>query len=53
LNPRFALGLSGSQLFLLVTLPFLLAYFARQILRHAYRRAGPLVAPRALVHGRT
>lgn len=49
-NPVFALGLSGSQLFLLCTLPLLFAYFARQLARGAYRRprtpTGQVVAVR-------
>lgn len=35
-NPRFAFGLSGSQVFLAFTLPILIAYFARQVGRRAY-----------------
>jgi prolipoprotein diacylglyceryltransferase len=34
-NETFALGLSGSQVFLLLTLPLLYAYFARQLARRA------------------
>ena len=41
-NPETAFGLSGSQIFLACTLPFLVAYFARQVRRGAYR---PLRAP--------
>lgn len=36
-NPAFALGLTGSQIFLLFTMPVLVAYFGRQLARHAYR----------------
>lgn len=46
-NDTFALGLSGSQIFLLVTMPLLLAYFARQLAHRAYSRprvASPAVA---------
>ena len=35
-NETFTLGLSGSQVFLLCTLPLLALYFARQLARHAY-----------------
>jgi prolipoprotein diacylglyceryltransferase len=38
-NEVFAWGLTGSQLFLLVTLPVGYGYFARQLARHAYHRA--------------
>lgn len=34
----FFLGLTGSQVFLLFTMPFLYAYFGRQFARRAYRR---------------
>lgn len=37
-NPETAFGLSGSQIFLACTLPFLGAYFVRQALRGAYRQ---------------
>ena len=37
-NDTFALGLSGSQIFLLLTMPLLFGYFARQLAHHAYRR---------------
>ncbi|NNC93887.1 MAG: diacylglyceryl transferase [Acidimicrobiia bacterium] len=36
-NETFALGLTGSQIFLLATMPLLVAYFFRQLVRHAYR----------------
>ena len=36
-NDTFALGLSGSQIFLMATMPLLFAYFTRQVVRHAYR----------------
>ncbi|MFQ5968021.1 MAG: prolipoprotein diacylglyceryl transferase [Acidimicrobiia bacterium] len=36
-NPEFWLGLSGSQLFLLVTVPFVGVYFLRQWSQGAYR----------------
>jgi len=39
-NERFAFGLSGSQVLLLLTLPILFAYFGRQLARHAYRHRG-------------
>ncbi|MGZ4208918.1 MAG: prolipoprotein diacylglyceryl transferase, partial [Actinomycetota bacterium] len=51
LNPHFALGLSGSQIFLLATLPLLLVYFGRQISRHAYHPTTSPVRQRVLVHG--
>lgn len=38
-NETFLWGLSGSQVFLLCTLPLLVAYFARQVVRGAYRAA--------------
>jgi phosphatidylglycerol:prolipoprotein diacylglycerol transferase len=38
-NETFALGLSGSQVFLLGTLPLLVAYFARRAVRRAPRPA--------------
>ena len=40
-NDTFTLGLSGSQIFLLMTMPLLYGYFARQLAHHAYshRRA--------------
>lgn len=41
-NPRFAWGLSGSQVFLIFTLPVLIAYFARQVARGAYHVRGRL-----------
>lgn len=44
-NETFALGLSGSQVFLLFTLPLLFAYFARQIARGAYSRPAPAALP--------
>ncbi len=37
-NDTFALGLSGSQIFLLMTMPLLYGYFARQLAHHAYSR---------------
>jgi prolipoprotein diacylglyceryltransferase len=37
-NDTFALGLSGSQVFLLMTMPLLFGYFAGQLARHAYTR---------------
>ncbi len=43
-HETFALGLTGSQVFLLVTLPLLYAYFGRQLISHAYRPSGPVVA---------
>lgn len=36
-NETFALGLTGSQIFLLMTMPLLFLYFGRQLVRHAYR----------------
>jgi len=42
-NETFAWGLSGSQVFLLFTLPLLFAYFGRQFARHAYRAEPALV----------
>jgi prolipoprotein diacylglyceryltransferase len=47
-NPETAFGLSGSQIFLACTLPFLVAYFVRQLLRGAYRPAGTPVREEAL-----
>ncbi len=45
-SEHFALGLSGSQIFLLLTMPVLYAYFVRQLARGAYgpvaRRAQPV-----------
>ena len=38
-NETFLWGLSGSQVLLLCTLPLLFAYFARQLVRGAYRPA--------------
>lgn len=38
-NETFLWGLSGSQVFLLCTLPLLVAYFGRQLARGAYRSA--------------
>lgn len=35
-NPVMALGLSGTQLFLLVTMPILIGYFAARVARGAY-----------------
>jgi len=43
-NETFALGLSGSQVFLLCTLPLLVVHFIRQLLRHAYAPASQEVA---------
>jgi len=43
-NETFAWGLSGSQVFLLFTLPLLFAYFVRQLTRHAYRAEPALAA---------
>ena len=47
-NDTFALGLSGSQIFLLLTMPLLFGYFARQLAHRAYTRhrvaAVPMVA---------
>jgi prolipoprotein diacylglyceryltransferase len=40
-NETFLWGLSGSQVFLLCTLPLLVAYFTRQVVRGVYR-ATPL-----------
>jgi prolipoprotein diacylglyceryltransferase len=37
-NDTFTLGLSGSQIFLLMTMPLLYGYFARQLAHHAYSR---------------
>jgi prolipoprotein diacylglyceryltransferase len=36
-NDPLAYGLTGSQTFLMVTMPLLFAYFMRQLVRHAYR----------------
>lgn len=36
-NPEMAGGLTGTQLFLLVTMPFLMGYFIAQLARGAYR----------------
>jgi prolipoprotein diacylglyceryltransferase len=36
-NEVLAFGLSGTQLFLLATLPVLVGYFVRQLVRDAYR----------------
>jgi prolipoprotein diacylglyceryltransferase len=38
-NDVLALGLTGTQLFLAMTLPLLIAYFGRQVWRGAYRSA--------------
>ena len=35
-HEAFAMGLTGSQVFLLATLPLLYAYFVRQLARGAY-----------------
>jgi prolipoprotein diacylglyceryl transferase len=43
-NETFLWGLSGSQVFLLCTLPLLVAYFGRQLARGAYRSAALEVA---------
>jgi prolipoprotein diacylglyceryltransferase len=40
-HETFVLGLTGSQIFLQVTLPLLYAYFGRQLIRHAYRPSDP------------
>jgi phosphatidylglycerol:prolipoprotein diacylglycerol transferase len=39
-NPVMALGLTGTQLFLALTLPLLIGYFVAQIARGAYRTQG-------------
>ena len=39
-NPVMALGLTGTQLFLAVTIPILVSYFVAQVRRGAYRTAG-------------
>jgi prolipoprotein diacylglyceryltransferase len=49
-NEVFAWGLTGSQMFLLVTLPVGYGYLARQLARHAYHRppvspGGPVALP--------
>jgi prolipoprotein diacylglyceryltransferase len=49
-NDTFAWGLSGSQIFLLATMPLLFIYFGRQLARHAYRR--PVMPQSALAGGR-
>lgn len=36
-NPEMAFGLTGTQLFLLATMPILIGYFVAQLARHAYR----------------
>lgn len=36
-NPEMAVGLTGTQLFLVVTMPFLIGYFISQLARGAYR----------------
>lgn len=48
-NPVMALGMTGTQLFLALTLPILAAYFVRQVRRGAYRPmpARPAVGVRA------
>jgi len=43
----FALGLSGSQLFLLLTMPILYTYFGRQLARGAYRTSPAPARPAA------
>lgn len=43
-NETFLWGLSGSQVFLLCTLPLLVGYFGKQLARHAYRRVSVEVA---------
>lgn len=40
-NETFALGLTGSQIFLTATMPLLFAYFLRQLARHAYQPVRP------------
>ncbi len=47
-HETFALGLTGSQLFLVVTMPLLFAYFARQLVRHAYRALAAPAQPATL-----
>jgi prolipoprotein diacylglyceryltransferase len=42
-NETFGWGLSGSQVFLLFTLPLLFVHFGRQFARHAYRAEPALV----------
>lgn len=49
-NEIFALGLTGSQVFLLATMPILYVYFWRQLARGAYRAAA--VAPSPVPAGR-
>lgn len=44
-NETFLWGLSGSQIFLLCTMPLLLAYFGRQLARGAYRPAAAGTSP--------
>ncbi len=46
-NDTFVLGLSGSQIFLLATMPVLFAYFARQFAHRAYRPAPVPIRPMA------
>ena len=36
-NPEMAFGLTGTQLFLLATMPILIGYFIAQLARHAFR----------------
>ena len=40
-NPEMALGLTGTQLFLLATMPFLIGYFIAQLVRGTYRLESP------------
>ncbi len=48
-HPVFAFGLTGSQLFLAVTMPVLVGYFIRQLARGAYRLAPETALPVAMV----
>lgn len=43
-HDTFAFGLTGSQIFLLVTMPVLFAYFVRQVARGAYHRPVAVLA---------
>lgn len=44
-HEAFAFGLTGSQVFLVATMPVLIGYFCRQIATGAYRPATALVGP--------
>lgn len=50
-NPDYLWGMSGSQVFLLVTMPVLIGYFVRQLARHAYRAPVPVAEPVRVLQG--